>query len=222
MSLSVTFFLFIAQVTAVFFLTKATINQLFYFLRRLNLGEKTIFILISLLFLPGTILHELSHFFAAIILFLKVKDVQIFPEFKENEIKLGHVLYEKKDFLRSILVGIAPFFGALFFFFLLSFFHLFPANNFWQNLFFGYLIFAVSSSMFSSKQDLVDLIYIVPTIFFLAGIIYIFDLKIDIIFKNKHWLTLLSSFLSKINFYLFLSLVTNLLLTLSLSLLKKR
>lgn len=214
-------FLFFFQTLLLFFISRATLNQLFYFLRIFINEEKLIFTIVSLIFLPGTIVHELSHFFAAIVLFLRVRHVEIFPSFEGNEIKLGHVLYEKKDFLRSILVGVAPIVAGLFFFFLLSFFQLFPHQNFWLNLFFAYLIFAVSSTMFSSKKDLVDIAYLIPLIFIVGGMVYIFDIKLDFILKNHQITEGVLFFLKKINFYLTVSLSINLFLIAFLKLLRR-
>ena len=213
--------LFFLQIFILFFLSRKTINNLFSFFRIFRNNEKLIFSLISLIFFPGTIIHELSHFFAAIILFLNVYNLQIFPRFQGNEIKLGQVIYEKRDFLRSFLVWIAPIFAGIFFLFFLSFFKLFPSNNIWTNLFFGYLVFAVSSTMFSSKRDLVDSIYLIPTILIFMAIFYLFDIKLDFVFKDKNFTSYLFYFLEKINFYLLLSLLINLFVYLTLLVLQK-
>ena len=197
------------QSLAIFFLSRKNFNHFFYLFRRIFKNEKTVYALVSLVFLPGTIIHEFSHFFAATILFLPVKDIQIFPKFEKGQIKLGHVLYVKKDFLRGILVGIAPFFGALFFFFTLSFFNLFPNKNLWLNIVLIYLIFTVSSVMFSSKQDLVDIGLLIPFILFLLILGYIFQPSLpsfnlpyfDKIFNG------LELFLINVNYYLFLSIL---------------
>ena len=68
----IVFLLLLIQLIALFFLSHQTSNQIFYFLRLFIDDEKTIFIIVSLLFLPGTIIHELAHFFAAIILFTNI------------------------------------------------------------------------------------------------------------------------------------------------------
>lgn len=204
------FTILLSQNILLFFLSRRATNQLFQFLRIFIKKEKIVFWIISLLYLPGTILHEMGHFLMATILFLKVRDVNIFPEIKEDYIKLGSVLYEKKDFVRSFIVGIAPFFAGIFFFYYLSIFNLFPATNFLQNLLFLYLIFAVSSTMFSSKQDLVDFIFIVPFIIFMAGGVYIFQINLSFIFKDQRVLINLLEFLKEVNFYLFISLIVNL------------
>jgi hypothetical protein len=203
------YLLFLIQIIALFFLTKQTTNQIFYFFRTLGVEERMIFIIVSLLFLPGTIIHELAHFFAAMILFMKVRDLKIFPEFEDNEIKLGRVLYEKKDFVRGVLVGIAPIFAGMFFFWMIAYYKLFPNPNLFITIFLGYLVFAVSSTMFSSKQDLVDIIYIIPLIIIAAGVIYVFDLRFDWLVGSPLVIQRLLDVVKDVNIYLFLSLMIN-------------
>ena len=221
--LFLTTLLFIQTLT-LFFLSIKNFNNLFLFLRKIFHHKKTIFTLIALIFLPGTIIHELSHFFAAIVLFLPVKDIQIFPKFEEGQIKLGQVFYVKKDFLRGILVGVAPFFGALLFFFILGFFKLFPNGNLGLNITLIYLIFAISSVMFSSKQDLVDIGYLIPFILFLSIIGYIFQPFIPSFnlpyFKNI--IAGLEFFLTNVNYYLFLSILIHLFLITIFSFVNKK
>src|SRR3989344_1820138 len=74
---------------------------------------KFVVYLIWFLYLPGIILHELSHLIGAVALFLHVKSIHLLPSISENEeghreIKLGSVTYNKADPIRGILVGIAP------------------------------------------------------------------------------------------------------------------
>jgi len=195
------------QSTTIFFLSRKNFNHFFYFFRQFFHNEKTVYNLISLIFFPGTIIHEFSHFFAAMILFLPVKDIQIFPKFEDGQIKLGHVLYIKKDFLRGILVGIAPFFGALLFFFVLGFFKLFPNENLGLNIALIYLIFTVSSVMFSSKQDLVDIVYIIPVVIVFLIIGYIFQPVVNFDIIPKKFIETVGFFLNNVNQYIFFSIV---------------
>lgn len=200
-------FIFLLLSTCLFFISKHTTNELFYFFRTFIKNEKIVFFLVSLLFFPGTILHELSHLLAAGILMMRVHSIKIFPERQGNQIKLGSVLYEKKDFVRGILVGIAPFFAGILFFWIMSSFSLFPNKILWLNPILIYFFFTVSSTMFSSKKDLVDILFIIPLIVIIGGFIYIFDIRLDWIFLNKNLHASLSNFLNSVNLYLFLSLV---------------
>jgi len=113
----------------------------------------------------------------AMILHLKIRDIRIFPEWKHDSIKLGSVVYEKKDVFRSILVGIAPFFVGLFSLWWLHGLGLYQTSSAIQFIGVSYIVFIVSTTMFSSKQDLVDILYIIPIIVFIVGLIYIFQIN---------------------------------------------
>jgi len=170
-------------------------------------NDSTVFGLVTFFFLPGTILHEFSHFFMAIILFLPVHKIQILPEFEKNYIKLGKVLYEKKDVIRGVIVGIAPLLGAMLFFWFLSIFHLFPQQNIWLSILLGYVVFSVSTSMFSSKQDLIDLVYIIPFIALFWAIIYLFNINLSFIIQNRTFIRNIQEFFYNVRFYLVFSLI---------------
>jgi hypothetical protein len=180
------------------------LTELFYFLHVLIRRRDVVFSTIAVIFLPGTLLHELSHFIAAMVLFLQAGEVHIMPSWKENQLQLGRVTYRKADAVRSILVGVAPFFGAFFFFWFIGAFHLFPGTNIIQTLFFGYLLFSVSAHMFSSKQDLVDLIHAVPVVL-IGGVLFsIFRVKISVAVPDT-WLKNAADLLQRINIYIMIS-----------------
>lgn len=214
-------FSFFIQMVLLYFLSRLTINKAFQFLQIFSKNDHLVFSVISLVFFPGTIIHELAHFLTATVLFLKVRSIDILPRREGAEIKLGSVLYEKKDFVRGVLVGIAPIFAGVLFFWLVAAFRLFPARNILMNIVFLYLIFAVSSMMFSSKRDLVDLIYFIPLAVFLYGAIYIFDLRLDFLIQNESLRQGMISFIRQVNIYLFLSIGINLTLLLLFFTVKK-
>lgn len=201
---------FFAQLLLIYLVSKNLATELFYLFRKFIRVEKVIFILISLIYIPGTILHELSHFFMAAALLLKVRDISILPEFESNYIKLGSVTYERKDFLRSVVVGIAPLFGGIAFFYTFSVIKIFPGDNLFLNILLIYLFFAISSTMFSSKQDLVDFIYLIPFILIVCIFIYIFQIDIRIIIRNEKIVASMIKFFKDINLYLFLGVIVNL------------
>lgn len=211
-NIPISIFLLFIQIIIIYFLSRIVINKIFHFLIHIFGNNKLAYIFISILFFPGTVLHELSHFFTATVLFLKVKELSIFPEKKNGSIKLGHVYYEKKDFIRGILVGISPFFAGLIFFWILSALSLFANNNLYVDILIIYLIFAVSATMFSSKKDLQDILYLIPLGILIIGIIYVFDIKIVLLIQNKEIVDKIGEICSKINIYLFISIIINLLL----------
>jgi hypothetical protein len=143
------------QIILIFFLSRLTINELFYFLRVFYKKEKIIYSLVSFLFFPGTVIHEMAHFVTATILNLKVYEIRLFPQWEKNQIKLGSVFFEKKICKRYTGWGGAIFFGLIFFWFLAKF-HLFPNSQLGLNILFGYIVFTVSSTMFSSNKYLIE------------------------------------------------------------------
>ncbi len=73
-------------------------------------------VLFSLLFLPGVLLHEGSHFIIARLLRVRTGRFSILPQSVGNgRLQLGYVETEPVDFLRDSLIGVAPLlFGSIF------------------------------------------------------------------------------------------------------------
>ncbi|MEO6509157.1 MAG: hypothetical protein ABIO02_04330 [Patescibacteria group bacterium] len=211
--------LFLAQLVILYFVSRQTIKELFIFFRRF-MPERAVAVLITILFLPGTIMHELAHFIMAISLMLRVREVSILPEFDDDYIKLGKVVYEKKDIVRGILVGIAPIFAGLFLFWMASSWQLFPAPSFLLSVVMGYSIFVISTTMFSSKQDLVDMIYIVPLAVILIAVLYIFSIDVGSFIPPIFW-NHLRTFINNLNFYFFFSFIIHIGIIVLLKILKK-
>lgn len=202
-------FFLIGQLTLIYLCSRITLNEMYYFLRGRIRNERFILSLISVFFLPGTVIHEMSHFFMATVLMLRVRGMAIFPIFEKEHIKLGSVLYEKKDVVRGILVGIAPLLVGLLVFFLVDAAKIFPSPNLLINLVIGYFIFTVSSTMFSSKQDLIDIIFIIPLGIIVSGAVYIFNIRMDQILGNERIISSFDSFAKKTNSFLLYSLIIN-------------
>ncbi len=213
--------IFLILTVTLYFISRQTINSIYAFFSLFIKNNKITFTLVSILYFPGTVIHEIGHFLMATVLFLKVQNIKLLPEFYNEHIKLGSVIFEKKDFIRGILVGIAPFLFAFFIFYAVSAFNFFPSDSFLNNIIFGYLIFTISSTMFSSKKDLIDLIYVIPFLLIIAGIVYFFDLKQTFNFKNDVIEVGFFNFLNTLNFYLFYSLIINLIILLSSKLIVK-
>ena len=177
--LSIIFF----ELLVLFWLTRATLRFFFKLLRAIFKKDQIIYSIIALIYFPGTVLHELSHMIAALLLLLRVTDVHVFPTWKDNVIILGRVLYEKKDVLRSILVGVAPLFGGIIFLGWLSVLDVGTSSNLLLQIIVIYLVFAISSTMFSSKQDLVDFLYVIPVGIVMTIAYYIFQPDFSLISK---------------------------------------
>jgi hypothetical protein len=72
-------------------------------------------VLYSLLVLPGTIIHELSHWIVAEVLGVRTGQISIFPDLDTGAStrRLGSVATAKSDPFRAFLIGIAPFISGL-------------------------------------------------------------------------------------------------------------
>lgn len=132
-------------------------------------------ILVSVLLLPGVLLHEVSHYMVAYILGVPTGKISIIPKVLGNgHLQLGYIETAKTDILRETLIGIAPLMAGVLFIAFVSFSQLgIPAS--WENLevsgllnspsditklynaadfwIWFYLIFAVSSTMMPSRSD---------------------------------------------------------------------
>ncbi len=193
------------QIITLYFISHYFVNELYQILYRTFRNNTIAYSCIALLFFPGTVIHEVSHFLAATVLFLKVGEIQIFPKWENSSIKLGTVTYEKADVIRSVLIGIAPFFGAMCFFWFIHQFKLFPNDNVHINIFIGYLLVSISSNMFSSKQDLVDVIYLIPIALVIGVLLYLFEIRINLSYFDPIFMGL-NQLLKLSNFYITISL----------------
>jgi hypothetical protein len=131
--------------------------------------------LFSLLFLPGVLLHELSHFLAAKLLGVRTGNFSLLPRIMpDGQLILGYVETARSDIIRDSLVGIAPLLAGGAFVAYMSV-HQLDMLLLWQTfqngqteLFLGalralpgvsgfpfwfYLTFAVSSTMLPSASD---------------------------------------------------------------------
>lgn len=189
MSSSVTPFLFIGEIILIYILSRLVLQKAYRSLHLMRWSNSLIVRVVSLLYAPGTIIHELSHYIVALLLNMHPREMSFFPVVEGNRVKLGHVIYEKNkgDFIRPLLVGIAPFFGAMGVLWLFIYGSLFPGGEWWQTALFGYLILAITANMFSSPQDLIDIGYVIPLCIVVGFILYLFPLSIP-----PHYLSLIS------------------------------
>lgn len=149
---------------------------------------------LSFLFLPGVIIHELSHMLIAIILFVPVGNMEFTPKKSDNGLKLGSIEIGRTDPIRRSIIGFAPVFVGLII--ILGIVYLFSSNI----LFFkdkeiyifaavlsviGYLLFAISNTMFSSSRDIEGTMEILITLLIIFLLSYILGFRIPLSFAEK-------------------------------------
>jgi hypothetical protein len=131
--------------------------------------------LFSLLFFPGILLHETSHFVTARLLGVPTGRFSLLPQALPNgKLQLGFVEAAHTDLLRDALIGLAPLLAGTLVIYLLEFngLHLIPARQYiiqgeWDQLWLAlvklpqqpdfwlwfYLAFTISSTMLPSASD---------------------------------------------------------------------
>lgn len=172
-------------------------------MRRTKSRETTVQLL-SFLFLPGVIIHELSHLLIAGILFIRVGEIEFVPKFIEDSkfegVKLGSVAIAKTDPLRRAIIGIAPIFVGLVFilattYFAIndkSFIHILGASGAIETvirIILFYLLFAVSNTMFSSKKDTEGTLELILAGILITIIFYLIGVRIPLGFLSNNLLS---------------------------------
>ena len=131
--------------------------------------------LFSILFLPGVVLHEFSHFIMAKVLGVKTGGFSVIPRpLPDGRLQLGYVETTKSDVVRDSLIGAAPLIAGSLFVAYTGIYHLHlnslwivlrnaQFDLFWMGLgvlpqvkdfyLWFYLIFTISSTMMPSESD---------------------------------------------------------------------
>lgn len=148
--------------------------------------------LYQILLLPGVALHEFSHYLVASLLGVRVRQVSLRPDVQGAKIQMGAVVMDKPDFMRGLLIGLAPLVLGSTLVVLIGQ-HVFDVgavikaarqndsrgmieaiqaafgvNDAWI---WFYLIFAVSNAMLPSESDRESLWPVVTFIVFIVGVI---------------------------------------------------
>lgn len=169
------------ELLVLFFISRKLTKKLSSFLHRITSHKKITVYLIAILFLPGTLIHELSHIFMAELLFVPTGRVSIKPEIIGSEIKMGTAEIGRTDPIRRFLIGAAPFlFGNIIIF---STVFLTITNNLIDNIplliLLSYIIFQISNTMFSSKKDMEGSIYLFVVFAIILIILFALGIRID-------------------------------------------
>lgn len=170
------------EVLSLFFLSKTLTRTLSEALYRTTRSQSITVQLLSLVFLPGVILHELSHMFVAGILFVPVGEIEFLPKRTEEGVKLGSVAVGKTDPVRRAIIGLAPVVAGLAVLLMiasyvpLSMIQEMKPQTIVIMLFFLYAIFAVANTMFSSPRDLEGFLEVSLAFLFFALVLYIFTI----------------------------------------------
>lgn len=188
------FIIIIAEFLLIFLLSRQ-IFTLLYTLFYLPTKHKTISnSIVSLIFLPGTVVHEFSHALIARLLGVQIGEIILYPhkDKETGEFKAGSIEIEKVDLFRLSLIGIAPSLIGLAIL-TLTILYMFefslplgellsiPATLLEpRNYLFFLIIFIVSMTMFTSRRDLKEFLIVAPAITIILGLLYLAGFKVNL------------------------------------------
>lgn len=147
---------FVIALICLYLLSQAFLQNLYEVLLKLTKSHKRAIYTLAILFLPGTFIHEVSHFITALFLLVPVGEMKLIPEVSDRGVNLGSVQIGKTDVLRHAIIGIAPFVvGTVIMLWLI--WNGISTNQLYNPMYVTftlYIIFQLSHTMFSSKRDL--------------------------------------------------------------------
>lgn len=193
--------LLIAELFIVYLLSRRLIQSIYRLVVTIARSRRAAISIVTVIFFPGTVVHELAHLFVAEVLRVRTGKLTLVPESLEgSEIKAGGVMIAETDPLRRTLIGLAPVYVGVAVLAALSYslttliphgsngsYGSYGANG-WYGVrqetylatLIGYLLFAVSNSMFSSKEDMKGVIPFTITVGLFAVAAYVAGLRIGL------------------------------------------
>lgn len=171
--------LFFSELILLFFLSQHLTRTLASIIIAITKNQNITVWILSLLFFPGVLIHELSHLLMASVLFVKVGAVEFVPHIRgDGTVKLGSVEVARTDPFRRALIGIAPIgiglsliFSSLFYFTTPS---LSGIIEVWKIIVLLYILFEISNTMFASKKDLEGTLEVAAAMCVIGGFFYFF------------------------------------------------
>jgi hypothetical protein len=171
------FLTFLALFVLLFILSRELTRSISLILFLITKSQNASIRIFHTLFLPGVLIHELSHLITAEVLFVKTHGLSLSPESFGKELRMGSVKIEKTDPIRRAIIGFAPVFVGFLIISLANYYLLSDRSIFGFYLSYALLIFIVfeiGNTMFSSRKDLegtIELLIFFALLFFLAYIL---------------------------------------------------
>ncbi len=137
-----------------FFLSRQLIHSLAKLVYKFTKSHRIVVHTLAVLFLPGTIIHELAHLLFAGIMLVPVGELSIIPEIEEKGVKLGSVQIGRTDPFRRTIIGVAPVLFGMALIFSIFLLVKIGVSPWWQILLSLYFIFQIGNTMFSSRKDI--------------------------------------------------------------------
>ena len=167
----------------IFFVTRRFSALLFLSAYRLTGNKRLAIWIVAIVLLPGTIAHELSHFLAATLFRVPTGHMSIFPNLKhikegKQDISMGHIQIAQTGPFRHTLIGIAPITAGLTILYLFG--TMISRSQPILLFVICYMLFVISSTMFTSRSDLRSVIIVAPVVLLLALAVYFAGVRISV------------------------------------------
>lgn len=167
-------------------------------IHRFGGGQHSTMIVWSIIFLPGTLIHEISHFLVAALTGARTGKIEIFPEYLEDSdeesthVALGSVQTQKLNPIRGFLMGIAPFIFGMALLVWLAFLlqTAYSEGNTWLVILEGYLFFTIANSFFPSWTDIKQTLPFVIISLVVALLAWYFGFQISLSSTSYVWTVL--------------------------------
>jgi len=191
--------LLIAEFAGFYFLSRILLQRMYDVFLLISRSPSVTLSVVTAILFPGTVIHELSHLFVAEILGVRAGSLSLTPEVPsrgsiDKTVRAGSVAIAETGPFRRAVIGVAPIIVGLIVLTALSLqmtaqasrvassgFHtLFSNTSFYLLILIFYVIFAVSNTMFSSKEDMKGFIPIVVSIALLIGLLYLTGIRITL------------------------------------------
>ena len=189
-------FWLILSLILLYFSKNLLVGQFTRLIHRLGGGQHGAIITWSIFFLPGTIIHEISHFLIAALTGARTGKIEIFPEYLEEKNKekggvaLGYVETQTLNPIQGFLVGIAPFVsGAIILVYLASLIQLsFQDKNYQLLALELYLFFTVANSFFPSWSDIKQTLPLIVISLIVVVLAWYFGFQLLISPSSEIWI----------------------------------
>ncbi len=183
--------LILLELCILFLLSKiipSLLTQILYFFIR---SHRVSVWFLSIIFLPGTLIHELAHLLFAGAMLVRVGDISLMPQIKDEGVKLGHVEIEKTDPIRRSLIGFAPVFAGLGILIGMIFYansQFFQKGEYpvWLILTLFYLMVVIGNTMFSSKKDMEGSLVVAVIFLSIAGALWLLGFENFFVFLKEN------------------------------------
>lgn len=188
-------FLFVILSLLALLLTKKKMTaDLNHLIHRFGGSQHSSIIIWSIIFLPGTIVHEVSHFLIAALTGAHTGKIEIFPEYLESDERSTHVAFgsvqtQKLNPIQGFLVGIAPFIsGMALLIWLASLLQIsFTDRNIWLLILEGYFFFTIANSFLPSWTDIKQTLPFVIVFLLIALLAWYFGFQIFLNSNSYIW-----------------------------------